>query len=63
MIPFSTHAPKPKRTHKSVEENYEIIQNPSPNFDERNGIIRFVILHYTGMKSQEAALKLSLIHI
>ena len=58
MIPFSTHAPKPKRTHKSVEENYEIVQNPSPNFDERNGIIRFVILHYTGMKSQEAALKL-----
>ena len=35
----------------------DIIQYPSPNFDERNGEdVTFLILHYTGMKTAEAAL-------
>jgi len=35
----------------------KIIQRQSPNFDERNGEdIRFLILHYTGMKTAQAAL-------
>jgi N-acetylmuramoyl-L-alanine amidase len=34
-----------------------IIERPSPNFDERNGAdIEFLILHYTGMKTAEEAL-------
>ncbi len=34
-----------------------IIQKKSPNFDERNGEdIRFLILHYTGMETAQAAL-------
>lgn len=34
-----------------------IIQRPSPNFDERNGQdISMIILHYTGMKTAEEAL-------
>ena len=35
----------------------DIIQRPSPNFDERNGEdVTFLILHYTGMKTAEDAL-------
>lgn len=29
----------------------------SPNFDARNGAVRFVVLHYTGMQDAETALK------
>ena len=35
----------------------EINQSPSPNFDERKRPIRFVVLHYTGMQSADAALR------
>jgi N-acetylmuramoyl-L-alanine amidase len=35
----------------------DIIQFPSPNFDERKRPIRFIVLHYTGMQSAEGALK------
>lgn len=34
----------------------EIIDCPSPNFDERDQPISLVILHYTGMESAEAAI-------
>ncbi len=30
--------------------------SPSPNFDERNGPVSMVVLHYTGMESAAAAL-------
>lgn len=32
-------------------------QRRSPNFDARNGTIRFVVLHYTGMQDAETALR------
>ncbi len=35
----------------------DIIQFPSPNFDERKRPIRFIVLHYTGMQSADGALK------
>jgi N-acetylmuramoyl-L-alanine amidase len=35
----------------------DIIQHPSPNFDERKRPIRFVVLHYTGMNSADGALR------
>jgi N-acetylmuramoyl-L-alanine amidase len=35
----------------------DIIQHPSPNFDERTRPIRFIVLHYTGMQSAEGALR------
>jgi N-acetylmuramoyl-L-alanine amidase len=34
-----------------------ILQSPSPNFDERTRPIRFIVLHYTGMQSEEGALR------
>jgi N-acetylmuramoyl-L-alanine amidase len=58
MRPFSTHSPKPKRASRNMAIKHEIISHPSPNFDERKGVINHVMLHYTGMKSQEAALRL-----
>jgi N-acetylmuramoyl-L-alanine amidase len=35
----------------------EIIQSPSPNFDNRARPIRFIVLHYTGMESADGALR------
>lgn len=35
----------------------EIIQSPSPNFDDRKRPIRFIVLHYTGMESADGALR------
>lgn len=35
----------------------DIIQSPSPNFDDRKRPIRFVVLHYTGMESADGALR------
>ena len=35
----------------------EIIQSPSPNFNDRLRPIRFVVLHYTGMNSADGALR------
>jgi N-acetylmuramoyl-L-alanine amidase len=35
-----------------------ILQTPSPNFDERTRPIRFIVLHYTGMQSEHAALRI-----
>jgi N-acetylmuramoyl-L-alanine amidase len=35
----------------------EIIQSPSPNFNDRLRPVRFVVLHYTGMASADAALR------
>jgi N-acetylmuramoyl-L-alanine amidase len=35
----------------------EIIQHPSPNFDDRKRPIRFIVLHYTGMQSADGALR------
>jgi N-acetylmuramoyl-L-alanine amidase len=53
--PISTRQPRQSRTRKMMP--LEIIQSPSPNFDERKRPIRFVVLHYTGMQSAEAALR------
>jgi N-acetylmuramoyl-L-alanine amidase len=33
-----------------------IIENPSPNFDERDTAVSMLVLHYTGMKSGQAAI-------
>lgn len=35
----------------------QIIQHPSPNFDERHAPISMLILHYTGMQTGKAALE------
>lgn len=36
----------------------DIVQKPSPNFDDRKGAeIKFLILHYTGMKNAQEALE------
>ena len=35
----------------------DIIQHPSPNFDEREREIDMIVLHYTGMKTGEEALE------
>jgi N-acetylmuramoyl-L-alanine amidase len=35
----------------------EIIEAPSPNFDARTRPVRYVMLHYTGMSSADAALR------
>lgn len=56
MFPFQTHSPKP--TRKLIMNKLKIIDSPSLNFDERKRPIRYIILHYTGMKSGEAALKI-----
>jgi N-acetylmuramoyl-L-alanine amidase len=34
-----------------------VISRPSPNFDARTGGVAFLVLHYTGMQSAEAALE------
>lgn len=34
----------------------KIIQNPSPNFNDRQGSVDILLLHYTGMKSGKEAL-------
>lgn len=57
MVPFSTHRPKLVRQRRS-NMSFEIIDAPSPNFDERTRPIRYVVLHYTGMNNEEAALNL-----
>ena len=33
-----------------------ITQSPSPNFDDRKTVVRFLVLHYTGMETGAAAL-------
>lgn len=58
MMPFNPSSPKPKKAHSNMKKKFEIIDAPSPNFDERKRPIRFVILHYTGMKDEQAALDL-----
>jgi N-acetylmuramoyl-L-alanine amidase len=50
--------PRPHRQSRtSLSMNLNIIQHPSPNFDERKRPIRFVVLHYTGMQSADGALR------
>lgn len=56
MMPYSVSKPKPKKIKHSIEDEY--INSPSPNFDERKRPIRFIMLHYTGMKSETKALEL-----
>jgi N-acetylmuramoyl-L-alanine amidase len=34
-----------------------IVSHPSPNFDARNGNVQYILLHYTGMESGNAALQ------
>ncbi len=58
MLPFNPSSPKPKKSQTQMKKKYEIIDAPSPNFDERKRPIRFVILHYTGMNDEVAALNL-----
>ena len=36
----------------------ELIERPSPNFDERKQPISMIVLHYTGMQSAAAAIDL-----
>jgi N-acetylmuramoyl-L-alanine amidase len=51
-------APRPHRqTRNQNSMTLDIIQAPSPNFDERKRPIRFVVLHYTGMQSADGALR------
>ncbi len=56
MMPYSISSPKPKKKKHSIED--EFINSPSPNYDERKRPIRFIMLHYTGMKSEIKALEL-----
>jgi N-acetylmuramoyl-L-alanine amidase len=51
-------SPRPHRQPKVRQlMPTEIIQSPSPNFDDRKRPIRFVVLHYTGMQSADGALR------
>lgn len=34
-----------------------MIERPSPNYDRREGAVRAIVLHYTGMQSAEAAIE------
>lgn len=56
MMPYSVSKPKPKKKTHVLEDDF--IDSPSPNFDERKRPIRFIMLHYTGMKSENKALEL-----
>jgi len=38
-------------------DRMKIVERPSPNFDERKLPVWFVVLHYTGMKDAETALR------
>lgn len=58
MIPYSPISKRPTRSKKAIKKMLNIEDAPSPNFNDRTRPIRYVVLHYTGMKSQEAALKL-----
>jgi N-acetylmuramoyl-L-alanine amidase len=50
--------PRPKRQSRNITAMpLDIIQSPSPNFDERTRPIRFIVLHYTGMQSADGALR------
>lgn len=50
-------ASRPRRVLKAASVPLSIIQSPSPNFNDRTRPIRFVVLHYTGMQSADAALR------
>lgn len=58
MFPYRPSNPKPVRNLKKMPAKLIIEQAPSPNFNERTRPIRYVVLHYTGMPSEEKALEL-----
>jgi len=35
----------------------EIVDTPSPNFDERSSPVSMIVLHYTGMEDAESAIQ------
>ena len=39
-----------------MQSGLNIIETPSPNFDERGAPISIIVLHYTGMKDAESAI-------
>jgi N-acetylmuramoyl-L-alanine amidase len=53
--PATSRSMPQSRARKSMP--LDIIQSPSPNFDDRKRPIRFIVLHYTGMQSADGALR------
>ena len=53
--PATSRRPLQSRARKLMP--LDIIQHPSPNFDDRKRPIRFIVLHYTGMQSADGALR------
>jgi N-acetylmuramoyl-L-alanine amidase len=53
--PATSRPDRQSRAHQPMP--LEIIQHPSPNFDDRRRPIRFIVLHYTGMQSADGALR------
>jgi len=41
----------------AMQSGLNIIETPSPNFDERGAPVSIIVLHYTGMQSAEAAIE------
>jgi hypothetical protein len=35
----------------------KFVKIPSPNFDKKERTLKYIIIHYTGMKSQKVAIK------
>ena len=35
----------------------KFVKIPSPNFDKKERTVKYIIIHYTGMKSQKVAIK------
>jgi N-acetylmuramoyl-L-alanine amidase len=57
MFAHPIGAPKPLQSRKKTLTPLTILQSPSPSFDERTRPVRFIVLHYTGMQSEEGALR------
>jgi N-acetylmuramoyl-L-alanine amidase len=53
--PATSRADRTSRARQPM--TLDIIQHPSPNFDDRKRPIRFIVLHYTGMQSADGALR------
>jgi N-acetylmuramoyl-L-alanine amidase len=57
MIRNPTRARPSRQRQGNKSMPLDIIQSPSPNFDDRKRPIRFIVLHYTGMQSADGALR------
>ncbi|GIU65931.1 N-acetylmuramoyl-L-alanine amidase [Candidatus Phycosocius spiralis] len=58
MLARSIASPKPLQSRIKTLTPLTILQSPSPNFDERTRPIRLIVLHYTGMQSEQSALRI-----